>query len=375
MSDQKAHMISVLFASSLKPILDSRSFGRLGFSLRETNKYQLNFIGFSSKSLPKSAEDRFFVSINDYHSRWQRFTFPFRLGFLLLKIKPKVLICCSWETLLVAKFLKPWIKYKLIYDVQENYVQNLKLNPNLSVIKRTLAKWIIQKSEKPNKIDFHIFAEACYADEMPEKKPNLILENKYLGPDLIPSPKSYKNKKSFNFLITGTLTPSYGVLEGIQFFENILADFPGSQLRIIGHVTLKEFENEIQKIGKANRAIHLELSTSPIPHEAVLDAIKRADFLLLPYQLHPAIINKLPSKLFEACGLGCPIIINSNPKWDSLITEYNLGISVHYNQVRKAANEFHSGLNSHFFDGLESDFFKWNKEGKLFRQLIEDLLA
>ncbi|TFV97634.1 hypothetical protein E4S40_03010 [Algoriphagus kandeliae] len=375
MSDQKANKISVLFASSLKPLVDSRAFGRLGLSLRETNKYQLNFIGFSSKSLPKTTEDRFFVSITDYHSRWQRLILPIRFGFLLLKIKPKILICCSWEMLLIAKFLKPWLKYKLIYDVQENFIQNLTLNPNSTKLKKAIATWIIKKSEKPKGIDFHILAEACYAVEMPEKEPNLILENKFPISDSPPSIKSYKGKKSFRFLITGTLTPSYGVIEAIRFFEKILSRFPGSQLQIIGHVPLKDFEKTLQEFGRKSKAIQLELSPSPIAHEVVLKAIKESDFLLLPYQLHPSIINKLPSKLFEACGLGCPVIINSNPKWEPIISKHKLGISVHFDQIELSLQEFSSGLDTQFFSNLDSDFYRWNKEAQLFSQLIEELLG
>lgn len=375
MRDQKAHKISVLFASSLKPVLDSRSFGRLGLSLRETNKYQLNFIGFSSKSLPKSTEDRFFVSINDYHSRWQRLIYPIKLGYLLLKIEPKVLICCSWETLPVAKILKPWIKFKLIYDVQENYVKNLELNPDLSKRIRAIATWIIQKAENPRGIDFHLLAEACYAGEMPKKRPYIILENKFPGPSNPLVVKSYKSKKSFRFLITGTLTPKYGVLNGIRFFKSILADYPNSQLLVTGHVPLKSFEKKLQEIGEKYPEIHLKLSTSPIPHQDILEALKQADFLLLPYELDPAILNKLPSKLFEACGLGCPIIINSNSRWDHLVTRYKLGISIHFDEPIKSQEEFREGLNTSFFENLESNFYSWNKEGKLLIQVLEELLG
>ncbi|NVJ87610.1 MAG: glycosyltransferase [Algoriphagus sp.] len=375
MSAKKAPKISVLFASSLKPILDSRSHGRLGLSLRETNKYELNFIGFSSKRPSKTAKHRFFVSITDYHSRWQRLFFPWRFAYLLLKIKPKILICSTWEILPVAKFLKGWMGYKLIYDVQENYVENLKLNPGLSSFKRALASKLIRFAQKPSSIDYFLLAEACYAQEMPDKKPYLILENKYLGIIEEIQEKSYSGKRSFNFLITGTLSPAYGTREGIDFFKNIVADFPNSTLTILGHVPIKSFEKELQEKVKNTPSIFLHISENPIPHLEIIEALKKADFLLLPYEIHPAIQRKIPSKLFEANALGCPVIISSNQLWEEWISGQSSGISINFSNLDQGRKDFLKGISKPFFTTYNPEQILWKKEGNLFRELLDRLLA
>ncbi|MFC3414522.1 hypothetical protein [Algoriphagus hitonicola] len=174
----------ILIASGLKPVKDSRAFEKLGLSLRETNKYSLNFIGFSAKSTFKQDGIRFFSSISHTKSPGQRLKMPFRFLRILLKIRPKIVICCTWEFLPFAKFFKPLLSYRLIYDVQENYRSNLNLNPNLSSWKKKLGKKLIRWAESGKSIDYFLLAESSYASEMPEKTPHLILENKYAGPFL-----------------------------------------------------------------------------------------------------------------------------------------------------------------------------------------------
>jgi len=181
MPDNSQSQTTVLIASSLKPVKDIRAWGKLGISIRETSKYSLNIIGFSAKKIEKSEEVNFYSSMAFSRSRWDRIRAMARFTELLLKIRPELLICCTYEYLPIARFFKKILGYKIVYDVQENYAANLALNPLLTEKKRKQLGKIIRSMEAPNGIDLFLFAESCYQNEMPEKTPYLVLENKFTG--------------------------------------------------------------------------------------------------------------------------------------------------------------------------------------------------
>ena len=182
MGQNPAKPIPILLASSLKPVKDVRAWEKLGRSLRETNTYSLNIIGFSGKMLEQGDGINFYSSKSSFDSKWKRVISQLRFISLLVQIRPGILICCTYEYLPVAALFKKLLNFKLVYDVQENYVANLDLNPNLTAKAKARATRIIKNSESIKGIDLYLFAEKCYADEMPNKRPFLILENKYSGP-------------------------------------------------------------------------------------------------------------------------------------------------------------------------------------------------
>ncbi|WP_288371278.1 hypothetical protein [uncultured Algoriphagus sp.] len=374
MSKGFSQKIPVLIASSLKPAKDARAFWRLGQTLRETNKYDLNFIGFSSKAVSNPQNDRFFISITNTKSQLERIVSIFRFFKYCLIVKPKILICCTWEYLIPAKILKPYLGFRIIYDVQENYLANLDLIPNRSPWKVKLAKWLIEKSEGIKGIDYYLLAEKCYQDEMPSKKPFIILENKYSGPKYNPKPPVvFKEKEAFEFLLTGTITPAYGTEKGVQFFLQILERFPKSKLRVFGHVTLEYFGKNLLDQFKNHPQISLELSSDPIPYSEVLDAIYRTDFLLLPYPNDKALAQKIPSKLFEAGALNTAVIIQENPTWTDFVSSHKMGLSVDFQNTQEAGKLFISGLDQDFFQEQIPEVFHWKAEGEKLLSVLDSL--
>ncbi|WP_439474456.1 hypothetical protein [Algoriphagus formosus] len=374
MSKGFSQKIPVLIASSLKPAKDARAFWRLGQTLRETNKYDLNFIGFSSKAVSNPQNDRFFISITNTKSQLERIVSIFRFFKYCLIVKPKILICCTWEYLIPAKILKPYLGFRIIYDVQENYLANLDLIPNRSPWKVKLAKWLIEKSEGKKGIDYYLLAEKCYQDEMQNKNPFVILENKYNGPKYHPKPTIvFKEKDAFEFLLTGTITPAYGTEKGIQFFLQILERFPKSKLRVFGHVTLEYFGKNLLDQYKDHPQISLELSSDPIPYTEVLDAIYKTDFLLLPYPNHKALAKKIPSKLFESGALKTAVIIQENPTWTDFVTSHKIGLSVDFQNTQEAVKKFISGLDQGFFQEQIPEVFHWKAEGEKLLSVLDSL--
>ncbi|SIN73677.1 glycosyltransferase [Algoriphagus halophilus] len=375
MGQSKASKIPVLIASSLKPLKDTRAWEKLGNSLRESNKYTLNIIGFSSKIEESIAEVRFFPSLSNRYSTWERFFSQFRFLKTLVQTRPKILIVCTYEYLASAALLKVILGYKLIYDVQENYVLNLKLNPDLSNYQRSNALRIIQNLESIKGVDCYFLAEACYVPQMPEKKPFLILENKFAGNIVTGSRLDYSEKRAFQFLISGTITPAFGTIQGIQFFKQIQQIFPNSRLIIIGHTPLHSFRKKLEMEVGSHPGIELKITDTPVDHEEIVKEIIAADFCLLPYQSHEAISSKMPTKLFEAMALHTPVLISPNEKWKAFIDQYQGGTQLDFDSMDVAIAQFLAAIKNPFFINQPGEEVLWSSQEGQMLSCLEQLLS
>jgi len=375
MSENFASRIPILIASSLKPTRDSRAWEKLGISLRETNKYELNIIGFSTKKEEKVERIKFYSSFARPGSRLSRILSLVRFTKILFQIKPKILICCSYEYLPLASFFKNRIGYKLVYDVQENYAANLNLNPTLSASQKSRAAKLIRKMEEVKGIDLYFLAERCYQKEMPEKSPFLILENKFKGKIHEKSNLVFDQKDKFSFLISGTITPAFGVFDGILWFKEILKKYPESSLLIIGHIPLQGFQVQLEKLSKNYPQIRVETSQFPIDHPAIIKAYSSVDFCLLPYKYHSEIWGKMPTKLFEAAALGVPVLISPNPKWENFLKDFSGGYSIDFSKPELAISQFDQAIDSTFFIDKPSTSILWNSQEADFLAAIENLLS
>lgn len=375
MGQSPAKPIPILLASSLKPVKDVRAWGKLGRSLRETNTYSLNIIGFSGKMLEREDGVNFFTSKSSFDSKWKRVFSQLRFISLLYKIRPRVLICCTYEYLPVAALFKKLLNFKLVYDVQENYIANLDLNPNLTPKAKERATRIIQNAESVNGIDLYLFAEKCYAEEMQEKRPFLVLENKYSGPIKLVEPIRFPLRKGYKFVITGTITPAFGILDAVLWFKSVLKDFPESSLHIIGHLTLSEFGKKLSQACQNVPEIELSVSEIPLPHEQIIQAMTKADFALLPYQNHPAIKDKMPTKLFEATALGIPVLITPNQKWENFLKPFSGGFPVDFSNSQGAGLQLSKALRKEYFTAQPDQSLSWDSQKSDFLKVIESLLS
>ncbi len=367
--------IKVAIASVLKPLKDPRAYYRMGLSLRETNKYRINIIGFSIKN--KSVTDYLIFTplFCQKRTHWKRFFVGLKFIKILVRQSPEILILSTYELLPAAVFVKQFLKFKLIYDVQENYSNNLRFNKTGTGIMRGLtvnAIKIIEKFSKPY-IDHYIFAEQCYVEEFPGINNYTVLENKHYGKIRPRIPFSPATKASFSFLISGTLTEVYGTLKGIGWFKQVLGAYPGSKLKIIGHVPLADYGIRILKEIKGFDAIEVEIGNTPIPYEELLSAHRDIDFCLMPYHQLPSIAPKMPSKLFDAVALGIPSLFSANKKWSEFVEPYQAGQAVDFNDITNAAESFAVLIKKTYFTEPVSEDVLWKSDKENFLNIIQNM--
>lgn len=375
MSQKQSPTVQVLIASTLKPVRDVRAFEKLAQSLGETSKYRLNIIGFSEEKPADEGKYRFFSSMSHFDSTIDRLFAQVRFLTKLFQIRPKLLICCTYEYLPIASLLKPLIGYKLVYDVQENYVRNLQLNPNLASWKRKIAQWTIQRAEDVKGIDLYLLAESCYQVEMPEKKPFLLLENKFQGEIRNSSPRKLNSLDPLKFCITGTISPAYGTKEGLTWFQKLVETFPHFQLTIIGHCPVATYQREIETLVLTTPQVNIQLAPHPIEYKAIEQVLLESDIALLPYQNRPEFEDKLPTKLFECAALGIPVLMTTNPKWEDFFNAYQGGCSVDFTESSNSTEIFQQVISQTYFSTPVKEAILWKSQKPAFQQAIQHLLS
>lgn len=375
MSQSQSDTVAVLIASTLKPVRDVRAFEKLALSLGETSKYRLNIIGFSEEKAVETGKYRFFSSMSHYGSKVDRILAQVRFLKKLIQIQPRILICCTYEYLPLASFFKPFLNYRLVYDVQENYSKNLDLNPSLTGLKKRWAHFLIRRAEGVRGIDLFLLAESCYRTEMPQKKPFLVLENKFQGEIKSVSHLQLDQFTKLKFCITGTLAPAYGTLEGLTWFQKLLEAYPQFQLEVMGHCPIKEYKIQLIQLAANCPQIHLEISDSPISYPRIQKVLFHSDVALLPYVLHPAIQDKIPTKVFECAALGIPVFMTPNPNWENFFNTYQGGNAVDFLDVEHVKSTFQQAISKTYFSTQVPESVLWKSQKLLFQQAIQNLLA
>jgi glycosyltransferase involved in cell wall biosynthesis len=203
----------------------------------------------------------------------------------------------------------------------------------------------------------------------------LVLENKYSGPIKPVKPIRFSLKKGYKFVITGTITPAFGILEAVYWFRSVLKEFPESSLHIVGHLTLSEFGKELSLACQNVPAIELTLSEIPVPHGQLIHAMTEADFALLPYQNHPAIKDKMPTKLFEAAALGIPVLITTNQKWETFLKPFSGGFPVDFSKAKEAGLKLSQALELEYFTTQADQSISWDSQKSDFLKAIKGLLS
>lgn len=369
------HPVKIAIASVLKPLKDPRSYHKFALSLRETNKYQINIIGFYSKKETDEELIKFHPLFYEKRNSFARLNVSFRLLKLLRKIRPKSLIVTTYELLPAALLGKCIFRYKLVYDIQENYALNFRLNNSKHILTKQLGSLLIKFIEFSSRpfVDHFIFAEKCYVTEFPNIKNHTVLENKYQGPKIDSSRPFKLGPSKLNFLLSGTLAEVYGSMDALLWFDHFHRHFPDSTLKISGHAPLESFRMQLIKYVEGKSYLEASISPEPISYEEILLAYQRADLVLLPYQQINSISPKIPSKLYECLALNKAFLFSPNKNWQVLADQYNAGIPVDFKSLDKPELIFNTIISKTYYTESAQKDAHWTSEEPKFLNLIERL--
>ena len=324
--------ISVVIASLLKPVDDTRMFEKLGFSLAQTNKYEINIIGFSIKKNIFHSNVRTFPVFRFNRTGFSRLLQPLKYLGLLFKVKPKVIIVNSIDLLLVTLFYSSITRTIFIYDVQENYYRNIMHNSLLPFPVKNKIAWLVRLNEyicHPF-IHHYLVAEKGYLDEMPFiRKKGILLRNLYVD-HFKSSAKKTKSNNKIRILYSGTIADVYGIFQTIHFIDQFHRQYPEIEMTIIGYCAHQTTLKKIRVLLADLPFIRLTGGDQLIPHEQIIEAIRNSDFGIINYELNPATINCFPTRIYEYMGNRLPVLIQPYPPWSDFCLQHDAGIEVDF---------------------------------------------
>lgn len=365
----------IVIASVLKPVLDTRLYEKLGLSLAQKNKYEINIIGFWSKNIPAHPSMNFYPIFDFKRNSLKRLFASWKYYKLLIKVKPSIIVVSTAELLPLSIIYKIIYGSKLCYDVQENYYRNIRYTPTYPKAIRTGLAWAVRLLENgaDRWIDQYWLAEECYAYErsFPEHK-SAIIRNKFrpLKPIKPACPLSQLPK--IRLLYTGTIAENYGIFKAIELAKNISKIHPDTTLLIVGFAPSEAVRKKLGDEIKIYPFITLKTDKKPIPHEEIIDSISESDFALLPYQPDKSIENCFPTKIWEYMAHSLPMIIQYHGKWTRYCHKHQSCVSIDYNQynVQQVLDEI---LGKKYYpSGPPKDVF-WESEELTLIKSIENL--
>lgn len=339
----------ILFASSLKPAFDIRT-EKLFLSFQDENKYVCHFCGVKSKGH------------HNIHS-WKynrglffRIWINLRFIFLLIRLRPQTIFLNNTDLQSVAIIYKSISSTQLIFDFQENQINNISYQKIYSGLKKKLLLFythLVYKSLNKHCSGF-ILAENCYKEQLSfiRKKPFIILENRTL-------PTQYQRTQKevhppIQLLLSGTISITSGVLNAINWCNEI-NKISSCELMITGHCPDKNLHLELISKSQQNTKINYQGSLTPINHRLIEKAISISDFGLICYELTEANKDKTPTKLYEYLAAQLPIICQTHKQWNDLISIYNAGIK--YPDLKNLDQ-----LQANFYANKSTDFTLWDKQ-------------
>jgi glycogen(starch) synthase len=387
-----------LLASVLKPVDDTRMWGKFAQTLLGWPLAEVHVAGRVSSGLPPppAAGGARLVAhpiLWGGRASLGRLAAQWHYWRLLRSLRPHLVIVHAPELLPLTLLWRALGRGRqFAYDIRENYALNVSTQQVYQGwLKRGLAaglRWVEGLGARRAAAVF--LAEASYADELPFLAPLvpgrvLVLENKYqprLDENLPQAAQPLPSAtEPVRLLFSGTISELNGVLEAIALAEALHHAWPGgARLLIVGFCQQPALLSSLNKlIERLNAAcpslITLLGGATPVPHACIVAEMKHAHIGLLPYRPHPSTWRCRPTKLFEYLAHGLPVLIPANPLWMSLVQAHNAGLVVDFALAAQAAQAVAAALpTAHFYPaGVPTDPVVWAGEGKKLRHLLETL--
>jgi glycosyltransferase involved in cell wall biosynthesis len=365
--------IKTVIASVLKPVDDTRMFEKFGLSLQQTNRYEVNIIGFRSKNIPQHPHIRFFPIYDFGRLSPGRLFAPLSFLKMLLHLRPQLVIITTYELIWPAVlFSSISNNCHLVYDIQENYAANIRDNQSLGKISNLFAKLVsnLQMHTQPW-VSLNILAEEHYMKELFFlRKPNCLVLNKYSFLEQIPVKSFRKLPLSLSdaypvILFSGTVSKNYGIEEAVSLVKLMTNIFSRLKLLVIGHLTDPSLADVLNRY---SFVINLA-ETEPVPHTDILETMKYADFGIVSHRTVKSIANCFPTRIYELMAHKIPILVRDHPYWADFCIKRKAGIAVNFEDPDLPALAKQINADDFYPKGVPFDIFWDSEEKKLIKAL------
>jgi glycogen synthase len=326
---------TILLASVLKPLDDTRMLGKFGRTLAARAGVQVHVAGRHAPApshLPGNLHTH--ALLQGSRLSWGRLAAQARYWQLLRRLRPQVVFVHAPELLpltVLWQVLGPGRRF--VYDVRENYALNIQTQAVYPTWARRLLAGLVRRLETLAAVRAAgvILAEQSYAAELPFAPNAVIIENKYQPYDAQPPAARHRLpgvSEPLELLYSGTISELNGVWEAIRFVLWLRPAWPGTRLTIIGACQQPGLLSRLQQAVAASAgAVRLVGGAALVPHAEVVAAIRSSHLGLLPYRPHPSTARCLPTKLFEYLANGLPAVVPPNPLWTAPVHAAGAGLA------------------------------------------------
>jgi glycosyltransferase involved in cell wall biosynthesis len=294
--------ISIL--TSAHPPDDSRIYFREARTL--SRKHSVTLIHLKGKGENVTEEGIRIIGLKEPKNRFIRAISTFRLFRETLKTDADFFHLHDPELLLVGVFLKLFKKIKVIYDIHEDFPNQIKLKAYIPKPFRSLIAFFANWWEA----FFCRFVDALIvADEFIEEKykrfnKNLIVLHNY------PPLRDFQEVKGdfhpYSLIYEGSLTFERGIDVIIEAFKRIQMKYPKAELHLVGSVHDSRINNLLNK--HKNIKYHGKVTYNDVP-----EYIKKAHIGLAVLKPAQKFLRNIPGKIFEYMACSKPIIASDLP--------------------------------------------------------------
>ena len=258
---------------------------------------------------------------------------PISVMIKLFILKPKVVIISTHELLLVASLYKLFSKARIIYDVRENYLENILNTDAFPFWTRSLVGGSVRAKESLTSlwIDHYLLAEKVYQKELPFIGNRFtIVENK------CQLPENFRRKppeSEIKILFSGTLSESTGVFNAIKLATQLHHQNPKVHLTIIGFCARSEERKKILKATYRLSFISVKGLHKLVSHQEIFNEISNSTAGIIYYKDAPHLKGRIPTKLYEYLSCRLPILYDESAEWSRLAEQSKAGIPINLNML------------------------------------------
>lgn len=265
---------------------------------------------------------------------WRRLLRPWRLVWLALRMRARVVHLHSPELLLPAL----WLRLRgamLVYDVHEDYAANIRHTQAWPAWLRLSLAWgvrLIERLAVRGWLHHVTYAEASYRNHLNaiESQYSYLL-NRYAPPALpIIAPTATPVVEEMPVMLySGTLADAWGFSDTLALWDGLNKHQP---VRLVlaasGDEALFHSPQVQQLLARWPDRWQRAGNGGFVAHDEIVGWMHRATFATALYQPLPHLAEKQPSKFFECMAHGLPLIYRATPAWDAWNTRLGFGVGI-----------------------------------------------
>lgn len=329
--------MKVCVLSSVHPCFDVRIFQKEATSLAEAG-YQVTLVAVAD--FDERVVDRIRVlGLPQPKRKASRPLNWYRILRIALQEKADLYHFHDPELLVVGSMIKVLTRSPIIYDVHENYPQDI-----------LTKEWIPGALRKPISTTFRIFEDIMVRFMDGVMVVNEHLAERFSGKSLVVTVSNYSRIDLFAadegpseqrddplrpyFVYTGRVSDDRGIyecLEAVKSLEDETAELLCAGR--IGHVSNDEFRTLLDGVQHSAHFKYLGL----LPYESIPPLLGGAVAGLLCFQATPNNVLGTPNKLFEYMSAGIPVIASDFPFIRQVVSGADCGLLVQPGNVQEIA--------------------------------------